>query len=67
VARGIVAALDMLGETAAKPLVVRLDGNAVAEGRAILGAAAHPLVHMSDSMDAAADRAAELAARGTRN
>jgi succinyl-CoA synthetase beta subunit len=61
VARGIVAALNILGDAATKPLVVRLDGNAVEEGRAILREAAHPLVHMEDTMDAAADRAAELA------
>jgi len=61
VAAGIVQALDMLGEAAAKPLVVRLDGNNVAEGRRILARAAHPLVTMVDTMDAAADKAAELA------
>ena len=44
VAKGIVAALDALGEAASKPIVVRLDGNAVAEGRAILAEANHPLV-----------------------
>lgn len=42
VANGIVTALDILGDTATKPLVVRLDGNNVDEGRAILRAAAHP-------------------------
>lgn len=62
VARGIVGALGVLGERATKPLVVRLDGNKVAEGRAILAEAAHPLVHMSDTMDGAARLAAELAA-----
>jgi succinyl-CoA synthetase beta subunit len=62
VATGIVQALNMLGETAAKPLVVRLDGNNVVEGRRILAHAAHPLVTMVDTMDAAADKAAELAA-----
>lgn len=62
VATGIVQALDMLGAAAAKPLVVRLDGNNVAEGRRILARAAHPLVTMVDTMDAAADKAAELAA-----
>ena len=61
VARGIIGALDLLGDQATKPLVVRLDGNKVEEGRAILQAAAHPLVHMSDTMDGAARRAAELA------
>ena len=62
VARGIVGALEALGDAASKPLVVRLDGNKVEEGRAILAAAAHPLVHMEDTMDGAARRAAELAA-----
>jgi succinyl-CoA synthetase beta subunit len=62
VATGIVQALDILGDTAAKPLVVRLDGNNVTEGRRILARAAHPLVTMVDTMDAAADKAAELAA-----
>ena len=62
VATGIVQALDILSDAAAKPLVVRLDGNNVAEGRRILARAAHPLVTMVDTMDAAADKAAELAA-----
>ncbi|MBV8541605.1 MAG: ADP-forming succinate--CoA ligase subunit beta [Pseudonocardiales bacterium] len=62
VAIGIVQALSILGDTAAKPLVVRLDGNNVTEGRRILAHAAHPLVTMVDTMDAAADKAAELAA-----
>ena len=62
VARGIVGALEALGDAASKPLVVRLDGNKVEEGRAILAAAAHPLVHMEETMDGAARRAAELSA-----
>ena len=62
VARGIVAALEILGDRATKPIVVRLDGNSVAEGREILGAAKHPLVTVVDTMDAAAAKAAELAA-----
>jgi succinyl-CoA synthetase beta subunit len=62
VATGIVQALSILGDAAAKPLVVRLDGNNVAQGRRILAQAAHPLVTMVDTMDAAADKAAELAA-----
>jgi succinyl-CoA synthetase beta subunit len=62
VATGIVQALNMLGDATAKPLVVRLDGNNVTEGRRILAHAAHPLVTMVDTMDAAADRAAQLAA-----
>ncbi len=63
VANGIVSALQILGDTATKPLVVRLDGNNVVEGRAILRRAAHPLVTLVDTMDGAARRAAELAAR----
>jgi succinyl-CoA synthetase beta subunit len=62
VANGIVGALETLGDAASKPLVVRLDGNNVEEGRAILAAAAHPLVTVVATMDEAADKAAELAA-----
>ncbi len=61
VATGIVSALQILGDAATKPLVVRLDGNNVAEGRAILREAAHPLVTLAETMDGGADRAAELA------
>jgi succinyl-CoA synthetase beta subunit len=61
VANGIVGALQRLGDEANKPLVVRLDGNNVEEGRRILRAAAHPLVTLADTMDGAADKAAELA------
>jgi succinyl-CoA synthetase beta subunit len=61
VANGIVSALAILGDTATKPLVVRLDGNNVLEGRRILAEAAHPLVTVVDTMDDAAERAAELA------
>jgi succinyl-CoA synthetase beta subunit len=64
VATGIVTALDMLGDEATKPLVVRLDGNNVEEGRRILAEANHPLVTVVDTMDNAADKAAELAAAG---
>ena len=61
VAKGIVGALDALGDEANKPLVVRLDGNNVEEGRRILDEADHPLVTIMDTMDGAADKAAELA------
>ncbi len=64
VAGGIVEALKILGDQARKPLVVRLDGNNVAEGRRILAEANHPLVTVVETMDAAADKAAELAAAG---
>jgi succinyl-CoA synthetase beta subunit len=63
VANGIVGALKTLGDSASKPLVVRLDGNNVLEGRYILEQAAHPLVTVVDTMDEAADKAAELANR----
>jgi len=64
VATGIVEALKILGDEASKPLVVRLDGNNVVEGRKILADANHPLVTVVDTMDNAADKAAELAAAG---
>ena len=62
VANGIVQAVEMLGDAATKPLVVRLDGNNVAEGRRILDEAALPVVHVVETMDGAAALAAELAA-----
>ncbi|MCT2086527.1 ADP-forming succinate--CoA ligase subunit beta [Microbacterium enclense] len=61
VAEGIVKALEILGDAATKPLVVRLDGNQVEEGRQILAAANHPLVTLAAGMDEGADKAAELA------
>jgi succinyl-CoA synthetase beta subunit len=61
VANGIVGALKTLGAKASKPLVVRLDGNNVLEGRFILNEFAHPLVTLVDTMDEAADKAAQLA------
>ena len=69
VANGIVQALELLkskGEDVNKPLVVRLDGNNAELGRKILTDANHPLVEQVDTMDGAADRAAELAAAPTR-
>ena len=63
VAKGIVGALDTLGDAATKQLVVRLDGNAVEEGRRILAERNHPLVTIEDTMDGAAAKAAELAAK----
>ncbi|MGW3729058.1 ADP-forming succinate--CoA ligase subunit beta [Streptomyces sp. F001] len=65
VANGIVQALKLLedrGEQVTKPLVVRLDGNNAELGRQILTDANHPLVQRVDTMDGAADKAAELAA-----
>ena len=61
VANGIKGALEILGDNATKPLVVRLDGNNVEQGRAILAELNHPLVTLVDTMDGAADKAAELA------
>jgi succinyl-CoA synthetase beta subunit len=61
VANGIKGALEILGDQATKPLVVRLDGNNVEKGRAILDELNHPLVTQVDTMDGAADKAAELA------
>jgi succinyl-CoA synthetase beta subunit len=63
VANGIVGALEKLGAAATKPLVVRLDGNNVIEGRRILAERNHPLVTVVETMDEAADKAAELANR----
>jgi succinyl-CoA synthetase beta subunit len=66
VANGIVQALELLksrGEDVTKPLVVRLDGNNAELGRKILTDANHPLVERVDTMDGAAERAAELAAK----
>ncbi|MGW3032470.1 ADP-forming succinate--CoA ligase subunit beta [Streptomyces sp. NPDC001178] len=62
VADGIVQALDSVRLT--KPLVVRLDGNNAARGRAILDERAHPLVQQATAMDGAAGRAAQLATSG---
>ena len=63
VAKGVKGALEKLGDQASKPLVVRLDGNAVEEGRAILSEYNHPLVTMVETMDEAARKAAELASK----
>ena len=61
VAKGIVSAMETLDDSATKLLVVRLDGNAVDEGRRILAECNHPLVIIETSMDGAATKAAELA------
>jgi succinyl-CoA synthetase beta subunit len=61
VANGIVGALNTLGAMASKPLVVRLDGNNVDEGRGILKEFNHPLVTLAETMDDGADQAAKLA------
>ena len=59
---GIVKALEILGDDASKPLVVRLDGNNVEEGRKI-SRSEPPLVTLADNMDSGADNYAELAAK----
>jgi succinyl-CoA synthetase beta subunit len=66
VANGIVQAFALLegrGEAVTKPLVVRLDGNNAELGRKILTDAALPGLEQVDTMDGAAARAAELAAK----
>lgn len=63
VANGIVQALQIIGNQATKPLVVRLDGNSVDKGREILAAANHPLVTLASTMDEGADMAASLASK----
>jgi len=62
-----VGALNVLGDEATKPLVVRLDGNNVDEGRRILAEAAHPLVTVEETMDGAARKAAQLASAANKN
>ncbi|MDO5736104.1 MAG: ADP-forming succinate--CoA ligase subunit beta [Propionibacteriaceae bacterium] len=61
VAQGIVAALDVLGDEATLPIVVRLDGNSVEVGKAILREANHPLIRVEETMDGAAAAVAKLA------
>ncbi|HEY9409170.1 MAG TPA: ADP-forming succinate--CoA ligase subunit beta [Jiangellaceae bacterium] len=66
VANGIVQAFALLesrGDDVTKPLVVRLDGNNAEEGRRILDEASLPHLERVDTMDGAARRAAELAAK----
>ena len=67
VADGIVRAYRLLqsrGDPVNRPVVVRLDGNNAEQGRAILDRADLPGVRQVDSMDSAAEAAAELAAAG---
>jgi succinyl-CoA synthetase beta subunit len=67
VANGIVQAFTLLagqGQPVDKPIVVRLDGNNAEEGRRILTDAALPGVRLVDTMDTAAQVAAQLAAAG---
>jgi succinyl-CoA synthetase beta subunit len=64
VAEGVVSALDLLGDRASRPIVVRLDGNNAEAGRRILDAAGHPAVRQVPTMDGAAELAAGLATAG---
>src|ERR1019366_8871012 len=67
VANGIVSAIGMLterGEPVDRPIVVRLGGNNPAEARRILDEAAMGVVEQVATMDGAARRSAELAAKG---
>ena len=64
VANGIVHALEMLGDEATLPIVVRLDGNSVDVGKAILDEANHPLITVKNTMDEAARAAARMASEG---
>lgn len=66
VANGVIQALELLekaGTPATKPIVCRIDGNNAVEGRRILTEANHPLIEIVDTMDGAARRVAELAAK----
>src|SRR5262249_32068567 len=66
VANGIVTAMRLLaerGEQVNHPIVVRLDGNKAAEGRAILTQAGLPGGEQGATQEDAARPAAELAAR----
>jgi succinyl-CoA synthetase beta subunit len=66
VANGIVQAFELLAsrdEHVTKPMVVRLDGNNAEEGRRILDEAGLAGLERVDTMDGAAKRAAELAAK----
>ena len=60
VAKGILAAIDKLGDVKV-PIVVRLDGTNAEEGRAILQKASHPKIVPVATMLEAAAKAVELA------
>jgi succinyl-CoA synthetase beta subunit len=65
VANGILEAAGARGSF--KPLVIRFDGNAAAEGLRILASANNPNIHVSETMEGAAEKAAQLAAEATRS
>ncbi|MCI1832122.1 MAG: ADP-forming succinate--CoA ligase subunit beta [Bifidobacterium sp.] len=60
VAHGILDAMAALGGV--KPIVVRFDGNEAREGLDLLDKAGGPGLHVCDTMEEAADLAAQLAA-----
>ena len=64
VAKGILEALDELGSS--KPIVVRFDGNAAAEGLNILAQPAAPTCTSLSTMEEAAQQAARFAAKEVR-
>ncbi|MEO3658180.1 succinate--CoA ligase subunit beta, partial [Bifidobacterium adolescentis] len=64
VAKGILEALDELGSS--KPIVVRFDGNAAAEGLNILAQAGRANLHVAQTMEEAAQQAARFAAKEVR-
>lgn len=59
VAQGILEALESLPSV--KPIIVRFDGNAAAEGLSILGTSNNPNIHVASTMEEAAYEAARIA------
>lgn len=59
VAQGILEALESLPSV--KPIIVRFDGNAAAEGLSILGASNNSNIHVASTMEEAAYEAARIA------
>jgi succinyl-CoA synthetase beta subunit len=64
VAKGILEALDRLGDKVTVPLVVRLDGTNAEEGRRLLAGSESDKVVPAATMLEAAAKAVELAGRG---
>ena len=65
VARGVLGALDQIGELHQK-LVVRLDGTNTDEGRRLLADAGHPNIETASKMVEAAEKAVALAQENNR-
>ena len=63
VARGVLAAMEQIGEVE-QPIVVRLDGTNAEEGRRILAEAGHPKIVAAEKMNEAAAKAVALASAG---